>query len=235
MIKITGDRHGNFDDLAYFNKMGMLTSDDMLIILGDSGFNYYLDKRDIGRKFIVNNLGITVFCIHGNHEERPHLIKGYKRKKWHGGTVYYEPEYPNILFARDGDIYDFNGKSVLVIGGAYSVDKYWRLKTGNRWYKSEQPNNYIKQRVKKNLDAVDWKVDVVLSHTCPLRYEPTEWFLKAVDQKTVDKSTEKWLGVIERNLDYKKWYCGHYHGEKEIDKIEFLFNTIKPFMTGVEF
>ena len=36
--------------------------------------------------------------------------------------VYVEEEYPNILFAKDGEVYDFCGKSVMTIGGAYSVD-----------------------------------------------------------------------------------------------------------------
>ena len=24
-------------------------------------------------------------------------------------------------------------------------------------------------------------------------------------------------------LDYKKWYCGHYHTRKQIDKMQFMF------------
>lgn len=38
------------------------------------------------------------------------------------------------------------------------------------------------------LSERDWKIDVVLSHTCPLRYEPTEVFLSMIDQSSVDKS-----------------------------------------------
>ena len=73
-------------------------------------------------------LPITLFCIHGNHEERPENIASYKTKIYHDGIVFYEDNYSNILFAKDGEIYNFNHKSVLVIGGAYSVDKYFRLK-----------------------------------------------------------------------------------------------------------
>ena len=60
-------------------------------------------------------------------------------------------------------------------------------------------------------------VEVVLSYTCPLKYEPVEVFLSVVDQSTIDKSTEIWLGAIESRLDYKEWYCGHYHTAKKID------------------
>ena len=44
-----------------------------------------------------------------------------------------------------------------------------------------------------------------------------------IDQRTVDKSTEEWLDSIEQRLSYKRWYCGHYHTEKKIDKLRFMF------------
>ena len=53
--------------------------------------------------------------------------------------------------------------------------------------------------------------DLVLSHTCPIIYEPTDLFLSVVDQSTVDKTTERWLGGIEYNLNYKLWAFGHFH------------------------
>lgn len=65
----------------------------------------------------------------------------------------------------------------------------------------------------------------MLSHTAPLKYEPVEVFLAGVDKSQVDKSTEKWLDWIEDQLDYQKWYCGHYHTEKKIDRLEFMFES----------
>lgn len=85
-------------------------------------------------------LPITFFCVHGNHEERPENISTYEEKRWHEGMVYFEEEYPNILFAMDGEIYDFDGEKAIVIGGAYSVDKYKRLSNGQPWFDSEQPD-----------------------------------------------------------------------------------------------
>ena len=32
---------------------------------------------------------------------------------------------------------------------------------------------------------------------------------------SVDKSTEEWLEQIDKKLDYRKWYAGHYHIEKK--------------------
>ena len=57
--------------------------------------------------------------------------------------------------------------------------------------------------------------------------------MSGVDQSQVDKSTEIWLDEIEGRLEYKKWYCGHYHTEKKIDKLEIMFQNFDEFCLGV--
>ena len=63
----------------------------------------------------------------------------------------------------------------------------------------------------------------------PYKYIPREVFLPGINQSTVDNSTEHFLDKVEKRLNYKKWYCGHYHTNKKIDKLEFLFEDIKEF------
>lgn len=234
MIYITGDTHGRYDRIITFCKIMQTTKDDILIILGDAGWNYYQDSRDTWAKKQLESLPITLFCVHGNHEQRPYAIPTYKEKNWNGGIVYQENEYPHILFAKDGEIYNLAGKSVMVIGGAYSVDKFYRLEQGWNWFENEQPSAEIKEYVNQRLDESDWKVDIVLSHTVPIKYEPTEVFIKSMDQSTVDKSTEIWLNFIEAQLEYEHWYAGHYHTEKEIDKLSILYNNYKNLENGEE-
>ena len=91
--------------------------EDIMIILGDVGLNYYGDSRDRRNKEKVANLPITLFCIHGNHERRPTTIVEYKLQEWNGGKVWVEEAYPNSLFAKDGEIYDIAGMKTIVIGG----------------------------------------------------------------------------------------------------------------------
>ena len=88
---------------------------------------------------------------------------------WHGGTVYVEDDFSNLLFAKDGEIYDLDGKKSIVIGGAYSVDKYYRLQRGMNWFPDEQPSDEIKLKTEKQLSAVNWNVDIVLTHTWPAK------------------------------------------------------------------
>jgi 3-oxoacid CoA-transferase subunit A len=140
-----------------------------------------------------------------------------------------EKEYPSILFAKDGEIYDLDGQKAIAIGGAYSIDKMFRIMYGYGWWEDEQPSDEIKGYVEKQLEVRDWKVDVVLSHTVPLKYEPTEVFLPGVDQSRVDKSTEEWLGKIEERLEYRRWYCGHYHTEKEMGRVRMMFEETELF------
>ena len=223
MTYLTGDTHGQFVRIGSFCRTMETKKTDTMIILGDAGFNYYLNDRDTRAKEYASTFPIMLFCIHGNHEARPQSLAGFEEGRYHGGKVLFEKTYPNILFAVDGEVYEFDGYQCIVIGGAYSVDKFYRLEHGWNWWPDEQPDELTKKTVENRLAATGNKIDVILSHTCPLKYEPTEVFMKGLDQSTVDKSTESWLDEIEARNDYKKWYCGHYHTRKRIDRMQFMY------------
>lgn len=223
MIYITGDTHREFYRLHNIEK----NKNNILIILGDTGINYYLDERDKTLKEQLNSYNIKLFCVQGNHEERPENISTYKEIDMFGGKVFIEEAYPNLIFAKNGELYDIDNKKVLVMGGAYSVDKNYRIIYRYPWFKDEQLS---KEEMDNILNKYKGQhIDIVLSHTCPLKYEPTEVFMKGIDQSNVDKSMENFLYKVEESIDYDKWYCGHYHTEKQIDKLEFMFGRIKVF------
>ncbi len=224
---ITGDTHGSFGRIFSFCEKNNTTKDDVIIILGDAGINYYLFGMDENLKSELHAMPITFFCIHGNHEERPFNIPSYEEQIWHGATVYVEPRYPNIIFAKDGEIYDFEGQKYIAIGGAYSVDKYIRLMRGYPWFESEQPDDKIKAYVESQLEKVNWTVDGVFSHTVPIDYEPTWAFLSGIDQSRIDKTTEIWLGKIEKKLKYKRWFAGHFHVDSQEGPITIMFKKIE--------
>lgn len=225
MIYLTGDIHGNPLPIINFCKKIELTKEDIIILLGDVGVNYYTGSRDNRIKAKLAKLPVTFLCIHGNHEIRPQNIPSYEPMLWNGGRVLVENKHPNILFAEDGEVYDLNGYKALAIGGAYSVDKFYRLARGFGWWADEQPSDEIKKKTEQVIDKNN--IDIVLSHTCPVKYIPTEMFLPMVDQSKVDNTTEKWLGKIEKTIDYKAWYCGHWHTDKKIDKMHFLYETFE--------
>ena len=143
----------------------------------------------------------------------------------------YEDAYPNLLFPIDGEIFTLDGQRCMVIGGAYSVDKPLRLAYGAPWFPDEQPSAEIKTYVERKLRTN--KVDVIFSHTCPYKYIPREVFLPGIDQSTVDDSTERWMDTIEESTDYSFWYCGHWHTEKHIDKIYFMYRNYEALLYRV--
>lgn len=220
---ITGDCHGQFKRIEQFCSIKNTNKEDVMIILGDAGINYHLDERDSNLKSALTELPITLFCIHGNHEARPWECGEYEERNWQGGCVYVEQQYPNLLFAKDGEIYDIAGKKAIVIGGAYSIDKHYRLRNGQKWFKSEQPDDQIKKYVNRQLGKYDWQVNYVLSHTVPIEMEPTWAFIPGFDQSNVDKSTEIWLQDIYDSLTFDKWYAGHYHVRTEYKKVKIMY------------
>lgn len=226
-IYITGDTHSDFEKIQEFCEFAQTTTDDIMIILGDAGINYYLDETDRNLKNELSQYPITFFCVHGNHEERPFEIDTYEEIEWHGGTAYAEPFYPNLIFAKDGEIYDFDGKKAMAIGGAYSVDKWYRLRNNMRWFETEQPDDAIMNFAVSQLDKLNWKIDFIFSHTAPLKFEPTDVFSPYINQDNVDKTTEKWLDKIEDKLDYEHWFLGHYHTDRYESRVSILFNEIE--------
>lgn len=242
---ITGDKHRRFDRVKEFCIKINTRRKDVLIVLGDAGFNYYNDRRDNELKKEISALNITLFCVHGNKENRPQNIGTYGIRSFCGGKVYYEPKYPNIYFAIDGEIYTFEGKKYLVAGGAHSVDKFKCLKEGKPFWYDEMPDQTTKETVEGNLRNENYKIHGMMTHTCPIEYIPEEMFMSArksaaINKKSrktttgkdfkpdIDRSTEIWLGEIEKKLNYEVWFCGHYHVDKQIDKIQMMYNDIRP-------
>ena len=229
MVYITGDAHGNFGDIEKFCRKAKTKKSDVIVILGDAGINYHGEDfpYDGGDKMLKGKLGelpVTLFCVHGNHEMRPYLIPSYKEIPWYSGgvyigVVYKEFAYPNLIFAKCGEVYNLGGYRCIVIGGAFSV-------VSLKKFRDEQPTDEIKSRVEKSLERHDWNIDIVFSHTCPYSHIPRERFLPGIKQWTVDNGTEKWLDGIERKLAYTRWYCGHFHTDKADGKIRFVFTDI---------
>lgn len=228
MIYFTGDVHGNIKGLLYrLDRMKIPhTPDQIIVLLGDVCVNYLQNTQDYVSKKRLQDSGRTYFCIHGNHEMRPESIASYQEQLGNFGRVYVEQEFPNIQFAIDGELYDLEGYKTLVLGGAYSVDKYYRLENGARWFADEQITPERREAILEKSQNLP-PLDLVLSHTCPYSWQPTDLFLKGLDQSTVDNSMEKWLEQIETRLDYRHWLFAHFHDDRAVNnKVTMLFESV---------
>lgn len=237
-IYMTGDIHGDpsrFLELKYFCEEH--ENVEWIICLGDVGLNYY-GKNSLKEKYIKDRaaeIPARLFCIYGNHERRPSADDGYEMIQLNSGSIrgyaWWNPQYPNQYFAVDGTAYTiYTSERTLtacVCGGAYSVDKFYRLRRGWNWWPDEQPDSIIKRNVE---DVVKYmRPDIILTHTCPTRFIPTELFLGGIDQSTVDTSTEEFLDNVYNMFPADKkpmWYFGHFHGNKYTDNYVMLYEDI---------
>ena len=245
-IYITGDLHGQEWVIDNFTRTCKTTREDILILLGDACFNFYADKRDHDLKEKAAQFPITIFAVHGNHEIRPENIPTYREISWKGGTAYAEEEFPNLIFARCGEIYDLNGIRTMPIGGAHSIDKNSRIEHRREdgwcgWWEDEEPTDEIRARVEARLEKEDWKIDAILSHTCPTQlFKELNKMNTFTDFSILIKirhgvhRTEEWLETIEQRLVYKKWYFGHYHKSRGFDRFVCLYTDILEFTTDPE-
>lgn len=223
-VLITGDTHGRVSQRILNiarNYPDLVPEETAIIILGDAGINFYLNKSDKKNKYQINKYGYKVYCVRGNHEEHPGNIDSmeYVFDEDVGYWVYWEEDYPNIRYLADGFIYNFKGYRCLVIGGAYSVDKWWRLQQAaaqgssfSGWFEDEQLTPEEMRNIFERINGEE--VDFVFTHTCPHSFEPTDLFLDCVDQSTVDKSMEYWLEDLSHIFSWKIWCFGHFHADR---------------------
>lgn len=176
--------------------------------------------------------------IKGNHDQRPspklYTITPEDAHPLVRGSCLYEKEFPSLLFSAMYGKYEFfSGErwiDTFVLGGAYSADKWYRLEMqalghgGYRWFADEQMTNFEMREAMTMI--LDVEPEIVLSHTCPFKYEPRDMFLSQVDQSTVDDTMEHWMDGIEEEIPYSKWYCGHWHTDRTIDKMRFMYYDI---------
>jgi 3-oxoacid CoA-transferase subunit A len=224
---ITGDTHGKVEQRLFniSHNMNIENPKEIgVIILGDAGLNFYLNKTDIKHKKELDKYGFQIYCVRGNHEERPENL-GYELvyDENVNGEVYIDSINPNIKYFKDGGEYDIEGHKTLVIGGAYSVDKKYRLlraglteeindpkKSG--WFSDETLSNQEKYKIQ--VDILNKEYDLILTHTCPYEFEPTDLFLNFINQEEVDKSMEYFLDWVKDNTKWKVWLFGHYHADR---------------------
>ena len=249
------DCHGDFTKLSTdnFPQGKNLTKEDYVIILGDCGliWSQKEDKNEIYWKNWLENKPWTTLFIAGNHCNFDRLEQ-YPIEEWNGGRVSFLR--PSIIYLQYGEIFDIAGKKILALGKAASHDTQhgiidpadyttreemkqacrnlekkhggwqfamYRIK-GESWWPQEIPTSAERIHALDNLEKVNNKVDFILTHEAPASvinwisvFSPTEYSI--------------WL---ERNIrycvEYKHWYFGHYHLNKDInDKETCLYEQIR--------
>lgn len=244
-IFICADIHGEATAIRnIINAIDKPTEKDIIIVAGDAGFEYGNYNMGAAKRAARKFPGKWI-VMRGNHDNcymRDHA----KDESWsflENDDYIYQNKYPNILYIRDsGGIYTINDLVFLFLPGAYSVDKYYRLRNHYPYNENEQLSIYEMNElidIVKFWNLQGFPINYVVGHTFPKWLEPyySYLFISSLNQSNIDKTTEMWLGEMsehfEKNPDFKMYYGGHFHDERRLtDKYMMVYQN--PIEIGME-
>jgi Icc-related predicted phosphoesterase len=189
-VIVTGDVHGDFGALNELISKKKKHGLELVIACGDFGFwPQGPDKVIKG----ISPQGVKILFCDGNHENHDAL----KNRKS-------DEIVPNVFYMPRGSIYKLDdGRNILFMGGANSIDKQWRT-PGYDWF----PEEIISQRDMENLP--DEKVDIFITHTCPT--ELLHDMIK-IDYRKKDDPSNHYLSELWKIYKPDLWYFGHWHAD----------------------
>ena len=226
-VFVTGDTHGgyrtDFQKVLDFNG----NENDYLIVLGDFGFYWNNSECEKNARKLLSKKDYTILFVDGNHENFDILNKFKEIEMFDSVVGQYEND--KIYHLKRGHVYNIQGKTFFVMGGADSIDKGSR-QDGVSWWKEEIPSYDEYETGLKTLDKYDNKIDYILSHTGPKSVldeyirKYSYWIKKDID---TGKSVEEYLDVIIQTCKFKKHFFGHWHDEWSYkDKFFMLYDKI---------
>lgn len=222
MIYITGDIHGTHSVNTRFNTRNFpeqkkLSKQDIVIVAGDFGLVWNGDKEDqYWLKWLDQTKSFTTVFIDGNHENFD-LLEQYPTELWQGGLVHRINN--SVLHLMRGQVYEIEGLTFFTFGGAASHDKAFR-REGKSWWAREMPNDEEYQLGLSNLEKYQWKVDIVITHTCTA--QSLKWIQEQYSTEVIADEMYEYFQMIQNRLDYRQWYFGHFHQDAQLPDLQRL-------------
>lgn len=223
MIYVTGDIHADLDigklSTKNFPQQKDMTKDDYLIICGDFGLVWDKSQREMYWRKWLSDKNFTTLWIDGNHENFDLLYQFPLIEKFGG---YVREVAPNVFHLDRGQVLTVDGKSLFCMGGARSVDKDRRIEHIS-WWEQEMPSKTEMNRAINSLDEHKWRVDYVVTHCAPRSVQSllASWY--------ENDAAVSFLERIRMDLNFKRWFFGHYHVDKQVnEQFVAIYNKIFP-------
>ncbi len=223
-IFVTGDTHGPLDLTKvrdyFYGEENEYTKDDYLIICGDTGICGFDPSNEKMTRSILRDLPVTTLFIDGNHENFE-LLNSYGVDIWNGGKVHFIEN--DIIHLMRGQVFDIDGTKIFTFGGAYSTDKDYRSE-GFDWFPEEIPNEEEYAEGIANLEAHDYKVDYIITHTAPRDVAASLGYGEMSDDEV---ELRKYFQRIAEEAYFKMWYFGHFHEDNDVEEVfRVLFDDV---------
>jgi DNA repair exonuclease SbcCD nuclease subunit len=217
MIYITGDVHIPIDikklSTKRFEEQKHLSKSDYLIILGDFGGVWDNGREELYWRRWLDEKSFTTLFIDGNHENFQ-LLSNYKTEDFCGGKVQRISE--SIFRLMRGQVFEIEGYSFFTFGGAESHDKAFR-KEGVSWWREELPSEAEIEESWRNLERCNFKVDYILTHCASRSVQ------NIMNPDYGQNCLTDFLEQVKDKVNYKKWFFGHYHVDREVDEKHVAF------------
>ena len=232
MFYITGDTHGTVDweklnTRKLPDQKHMDPDRDYLIVAGD--FAGVWDGADYDAYILknYNKRNFTTLFVDGNHENHD-LLDKYPVEEWHGGKVH--KISGRVIHLMRGQVFEIDGMKFFTMGGAESTDKHLRDE-GESWWSREMPSDEEYEEALRNLERVNFEVDIVITHCAPEGYIGNH--LAGTVRRSKNRLTEFLDSLIsEHGLKFKHWYFGHYHRDLDWDRFSLVFGRIVKIEVG---
>lgn len=229
MIFVTGDTHRTMDvkklNMENFPEQNLLKRKDLVIIAGDFGGVWTGNEKDDAVLDLHENRNYTTLFVGGNHENYDALY-AYPAEEWNGGKIHRIREH--VIHLMNGQIFELEKGKFFIMGGATSVDKMFR-DPHETWWPQEEPSEEEFAEAWDNLSKSGFKVDYIITHTCPekvrksmLKIHPGKGFVD------YESGVEKFLDQVLDKVEYKAWYTGHIHIDREFPdySMRVLYNSV---------
>jgi Icc-related predicted phosphoesterase len=131
-ILFAGDTHGEEDHVRYLLQMAVKENAQAVFVLGDFGIWDHMDGGAFTSSVskFSKQYEVPVYFLPGNHENYDLLFEYEAEKPRCGdGFVWLKP---GVGYSPRGHRWAWNGVRFMSLGGAYSVDKQWRLMDNER-------------------------------------------------------------------------------------------------------
>lgn len=218
MIYITGDVHGDYDNLLYRLKSLDIKNEDYVIVVGDFGFVW--DDTTNTNIRLLATINASILFVDGNHENFS-LLNSFPVEDWNGGLIHRVSS--NIIHLMRGQFFVIEGKKFWTFGGAYSIDRAYRIK-GISYWSQELPSNDEYNVSSKVLEEHNFNVDYILTHTIPERF----YYKLHIIPDQREKELLGYLDWVYDRTTFSHWYAGHHHINKTFsgDRLTILYEDI---------
>lgn len=210
ILVFSGDIHGEFKSLVWKLTQECRIRDADVVICGDCGFGFgsYKYYDELYRKLEpkLEKFDITLWFLRGNHDK----LEGY-----FDGNEEEHPDWPRFKFIQDYKTLDIQGITIYPIGGATSIDIKHRKNYNEMKEKfgSDKRIWWESEKIKKLYKGLPNKVDLIISHQCPLSFEPIlvreSWMSDEIYEEVLQE--RKYLDYVFQNIRCKYWFYGHHH------------------------